>query len=77
MALGTNASFKASALQPGQSSVIGSNASALIMYLGIICVYQTSGQTLAIAADRPLKKDCDGFCVPTPAKNLSFVIFST
>jgi len=43
MALGTNASFKASALQPGQSSVI--------------CVYQTSGQTFAIAADKPLKKD--------------------
>jgi hypothetical protein len=31
------------------------------MYLGIDCAYHTSGQTLAIAADRPLKKDCDGF----------------
>ena len=26
------------------------------MYLGIVYIYQTSGQTLAIAADRPLKQ---------------------
>jgi hypothetical protein len=56
MPLGSKASFKASPLQPGQSSVIGSHSSALIMYLGIVYIYQTSGQTLAIAADRPLKQ---------------------
>jgi hypothetical protein len=26
------------------------------MYLGIICFYQTSGQTLAIVADTPLRQ---------------------
>lgn len=56
MPLGSRASSKASPLHPGQSRVIGSNPSALIMYLGIACVYQTSGQTLAISADRPLNK---------------------
>jgi hypothetical protein len=61
MLLGSNEIFKASPLQPGQSSVIGSHPSELIIYLGIDCGYHTSRQTLAIAADRPLKKDCDAF----------------
>jgi len=47
------------------------------LYLDHGCTYHTSGQTLAIAADKPLKKDCDGSRVPTPAKNLSLVILST
>ena len=61
MPFDSNESFRASPLQPGESSVIRSLLSELIMYLGIDYAYHTSGHTLAIAADRPLKKDCDGF----------------